>query len=547
MTKKKRVSLTDNQIRTGANKELSPSVPVSRTPMVLSVFDIDQYDKNPRRSRNKNFTEIKESIRKKGLEHSITVTQRPGEDRFIVKAGGNTRLTALKELFEETKDTKFRDIDVIFEPYVSESDNLVSHLIENEMRGDLTLIDRAQGLEDTRAEFVAERGMTFSDREFSALLREEGYSVSQAVISILSYAFDRLYPYIPTYLNQGMGKAQVEKIRKFENQAKNAWGDMDLNLDGFNAVFSSALAACEKERDTEEESVRFNMSQLIEFFCSIAATDTGQGIAQVRFFVDRAINIPRKPTKEELAQYYAEQNPNPSVETASKTEVTETELSTVTTSNEDQSIERNKHSDLDQLLEDEQELPPFVRDLDEEESESDEKPTYPDEAPSSEPPTLKSLRAESLDQAINMAKDVGIEDLIIKINDGFGWILANTPQLIHFPNGFVETDTLFNEVWRVWQFLFSVSGANVKEHQQLASEHITESNNDLKRALLSDFESINSDAGLYLANLSITPDFWIAADDNQVKAAFQLIKTQRQIKRLSKAINAELWKGNHDE
>ena len=63
----------------------------------LTVDDIRPYENNPRRSLNVKFDDIKESIRTSGLRSPLTVTRRPGESHFIIEAGGNTRLLALRQ------------------------------------------------------------------------------------------------------------------------------------------------------------------------------------------------------------------------------------------------------------------------------------------------------------------------------------------------------------------------------------------------------------------------------------------------------------------
>lgn len=538
--KSKRVSLSDKQLRPEVGSELASDLPITRTPMTLSINDIDLYEKNPRRSRNPHYAEIKESIRQKGrLDNSFSVTKRPGDENYIVKAGGNTRLAILKELYGETGDERFLNVHVIFVPYVSESDNLVSHLIENEMRGDLNLIDRARGLRDTRAEFEKERGMTFSDRELSAVLKEAGYSISRTIINLLNYALDRLYPHIPVYLDAGMGKAQVEKIRKFENQAKQSWKDMEVNLEQFDEVFTAALAACTDEIE-DDSTPRFDFDDLVEHFCKGTAKANAIGLAQVQFFVDRAMNVPRRPPKEELEQDEPQVVESPSVQKEPTPDDSHNETTVNETADDESTVPFA--SDLD----DELEQPSYEddEDLDQISESGTQAESY---NPNKEAPTLSTLRSESLAVAIELAEDVGIEDLIITIDDGYGWILANVPKPIHFPNGFVETEQSFKDIWRVWQLLFSLSGACEEDNHAMAATHITESNNDLKRALTFDFESITSDSGLYLSTLSIMSDFWLAGDDGQVKKAMGLMKLQRQIKRLAKAINADLWEGGCDE
>ncbi len=87
----------------------------------LAVDEIHPYEHNPRRATNAKFDDIKESIRTSGLRSPLTVTRRPGESHFIVEAGGNTRLLALRQLWAETRDPRFRKLVVLFRPWRSES------------------------------------------------------------------------------------------------------------------------------------------------------------------------------------------------------------------------------------------------------------------------------------------------------------------------------------------------------------------------------------------------------------------------------------------
>jgi ParB family protein of integrating conjugative element (PFGI_1 class) len=267
----------------------------------LTVHQIDPFKNNPRRSRNPRYEEIKDSIRQTGLKHPFSVTKRPDSNRYVVKGGGNTRLAILKELYEETEDDRFKSVQVMFEPFVSEHDNLVSHLIENEMRGDLTLLERSLALRQAHIELEAQLGRKISGRETAYFLTKSGFSISHPVIGLLNYALDRLYPHIQAYLDAGMGKAQVERIRKFENQAKKAWEEMEVNLEQFGGVFTAALAAC-NDYIEEDERPRFYLETLVKHFCLGTAKTTGTSISQVQFFVDRAMGTLRRPSNNDISE-----------------------------------------------------------------------------------------------------------------------------------------------------------------------------------------------------------------------------------------------------
>ena len=79
-------------------------VPVEQMPvsqiMWVQVTDIDFSHVNPRRSKGDNYEHLKESIRQIGLQTILTITKIPGEERYRLYNGGNSRLQAVKELYE---------------------------------------------------------------------------------------------------------------------------------------------------------------------------------------------------------------------------------------------------------------------------------------------------------------------------------------------------------------------------------------------------------------------------------------------------------------
>ncbi len=127
--------------------------------MVLDVCCIQPYERNPRHGRNPEYDRIKDSIRSQGLDQPLVITQRPGATDYIVHAGGNTRLLILKELFEETGDTRFSRYSCLFRPWSRESDVLLAHLRENDLRGNLTFIDKARAVLDAKHLFAKELGV----------------------------------------------------------------------------------------------------------------------------------------------------------------------------------------------------------------------------------------------------------------------------------------------------------------------------------------------------------------------------------------------------
>lgn len=137
----------------GEEGELPPADPIAVVQLVLTLEQIKPYNKNPRRDRNPRYDEIKASIRaQRGLNTPLNVTRRPDDELYMVEAGGNTRLQILQELWEETGEECFHHIHAQYRPWVSESHVLTAHLVENELRGEVSLLDKALGLHELKAQ-----------------------------------------------------------------------------------------------------------------------------------------------------------------------------------------------------------------------------------------------------------------------------------------------------------------------------------------------------------------------------------------------------------
>lgn len=197
----------------GALQNTDPNEP---TPMVLTIDTIKAYDRNPRRERNEAYDLIRQSIRQRGFRGSLPITRRSGDSVYMVAEGGNTVLQILKELYAETQDTRYYEIHCLFEPWISESETLISHLGENDNRGPLLFIDRARAIRELRNLLEAEQARALSSREFVTYLRERGYVLDQATLIKMNYAVETLYPVVPAAFRCGLGKVHVEHLRKLE-------------------------------------------------------------------------------------------------------------------------------------------------------------------------------------------------------------------------------------------------------------------------------------------------------------------------------------------
>ncbi len=201
------------------------SDPIADTPMVVTLDELRPYDHDPRVTRNPAFDEIKASIRERGLDAPPAITRRPGEPHYIIRNGGNTRLAILRELWSETRDERFFRIACLFRPWPERGEvvMLTGHLAENELRGGLTFIERALGIEKARTFYEEDGLQALSQSELARRLAADGYPVPQSHISRMQDAVRYLLPAIPTVLYGGLGRHQVERLAVLRKACERTW------------------------------------------------------------------------------------------------------------------------------------------------------------------------------------------------------------------------------------------------------------------------------------------------------------------------------------
>ncbi|ABM61426.1 ParB family protein [Halorhodospira halophila] len=238
------------------NREQSldrPGDPVTVTQMVLSIDQVVEYEDNPRRLENPRYEEIKQSIAaQRGLNNSLDVTRRPGDEHYITCAGGNTRLRILRELYAETGDEAFARIYCLYHPWQGETTVLTSHLVENELRGELALIDKALALEHLRRHLESEVGERLSRNAFITRLHALGYTISKRQLLRYEFAAQHLLAAIPEALNS-LGARTLDYLRRIHDAACQVWHHYQRDAEDFDILWEQALANTDAaEWDPEE-------------------------------------------------------------------------------------------------------------------------------------------------------------------------------------------------------------------------------------------------------------------------------------------------------
>jgi ParB family protein of integrating conjugative element (PFGI_1 class) len=241
---------TDAQGVSEQSESLPSLDPAAGQLLELEVSTIRPYDHNPRHGDNPEYQRIKASVRAQGLDQPLVVTQRPGESAYMLQAGGNTRLRILQELCAETGDQRFARVSCLYRPWMREMDVLLAHLRENDLRGDLSFLDKALAVSEARRLLEEEQGgRDITQTQLATTLRERGFALSQGLISQMAYTVDRLLPLLPAALKGGMGRPQVERIRQLERAAHSIWHQHSLDSeDDFEQAFA---ALCRRYDDPE--------------------------------------------------------------------------------------------------------------------------------------------------------------------------------------------------------------------------------------------------------------------------------------------------------
>jgi ParB family protein of integrating conjugative element (PFGI_1 class) len=229
------------------------SDPIVDTPMVLTLDETLPWDTNPRTTRNPKFDELKESIRQRGLDTPPPVTRRPGEDKFRIRNGGNTRLAILNELYRETGDERFFRFHSLFRPWDAVRGEIISltgHLAENDLQGQLLFIERAIGVEKARTLYEDEAGEPVSLRELSRRLKADGYPVSPSHLSRMQDTIRYLLPAVPGLLYTGLGVDRISKVLALRKTTLQCWENnyrKECHPLEFDLIFQDVLAQFEGE------------------------------------------------------------------------------------------------------------------------------------------------------------------------------------------------------------------------------------------------------------------------------------------------------------
>ena len=196
--------------------------------MRVSIDEIDTFEHNPRRIQDTDvYNDIKKSIENTGIQQPVHITRKPGESRFVLAKGGNTRLQIMKELYQETQDQRFKQMPCIYVDFESDRKMKIAHLIENEQRQDMCFWDKACAYQLMCNEFQAEYVDELSIRDLALRLSIEGLQISNKTLNLFVFAHKNL-----SYLDElafNLSSPKTTELRRLFHELKEFYGETALN------------------------------------------------------------------------------------------------------------------------------------------------------------------------------------------------------------------------------------------------------------------------------------------------------------------------------
>ncbi len=217
----------------------------------------------------KGYFRLRESIRHRGLIEPLVITETRDSKEFELVGGGYTRLEIMDSLYRETKDPRYRKIDCAEVERPDDWQIELSHQIQNDMRGERCFIERASIIVHLVRLAEEERGgKPFEQTEAVNFLREGGYPISRSRYNQFLYAVDVLKPLIPRALASGIGRPQVEHVRKLEKVGRKIWDEFGEEDVSFDEVFS---IVCKQSDDDvwHVDCVRYSLGYELAVSCDI--------------------------------------------------------------------------------------------------------------------------------------------------------------------------------------------------------------------------------------------------------------------------------------
>ena len=295
---------------------LKPDDGFDGSQMTLHPSQIKKYDRNPRRTRNPKYDEIKDSITAVGVLNPITVTRRPNSTEYMVFGGGNTRVEICQDLARQYPDNPlYAGMQVTYRAWRGEAAVIAAHAAENETRGDTSFWDKANTLIALKKELELETGTVLTSNDVRLKAAPIGWKVSRDTVLMYDFAIEWLEPIGPwltysvtkvlkgrfgalsntlTRLDQGSGAITARSMlaEELALHAGRLQAESEAQGLGSSAPEIDATAICNALDDRAAQAIGSSVPELRQML-AILATNTHISASQLRAEAARGVVVAR--------------------------------------------------------------------------------------------------------------------------------------------------------------------------------------------------------------------------------------------------------------
>ena len=191
-----------------------------------------------------------DSIKHVGLLQPLVFVRNGETTNFELFGGGRKRLKLLDAVQKERQEHGQEPVPVptvVRNETVSSIKIQLSHLIQNHVRRHRHFIDRALHLNDCVETREKEIATKLSQRDSVRWLRQNGFPISQSLLSDMLFTVRKLYPLLPQALSNGMGRRHITNIRKLYLAMREVWKAFGEDLSDCHEAFEDICEECDKK------------------------------------------------------------------------------------------------------------------------------------------------------------------------------------------------------------------------------------------------------------------------------------------------------------
>ena len=191
-----------------------------------------------------------DSLKHIGLIQPLVYVRNDDTQNFELFGGGRRRLKLLDAVQKELKRNGQDPVPVptiVRDQTVSGGKIELSHLIQNYVRRRRKFIDRALHLNDCVECREREIARAMSQRETVRWLRENGFPISQSLLSDMLFTAKTLCSVLPNALGNGLGRRHIVNIRKLYRAMREIWITFGEDLNDFHEAFEDICKECDHQ------------------------------------------------------------------------------------------------------------------------------------------------------------------------------------------------------------------------------------------------------------------------------------------------------------